>query len=83
MYSEKTIDAIDEYYKQANLRFLPMRDIVQMVLAALEVTDEQKALRAFEAAYVRWATSEENEPETGLLFIALVESYEALEKARD
>jgi hypothetical protein len=73
-YSESTVS---EIYAAC-----PVSTDIRAVLSALEATAEQKALRAFEAAYLKWAMTEAGGLSEGDAFVELVEAYNDVEAAR-
>ncbi len=75
MYSETTIHELSD-----RLGVLDRR--TRQWLAALEATAEQKALRAFEAAYLKWAMTDGGGRSEGDAFVELVEAYNDVEAAR-
>ena len=82
-YSDETISAIEAATMDFGSRFLLNEAVVREVLEALESTDEQKALRAFEKAYVKWAMAPGGGHSEGDAFVDLVEAYDAVLKARE
>lgn len=82
-YSDETIETIIADCGEFDSSLHPDYAVVRIVIAALESTDEQKALRKFEKAYVKWALSDAGGLAEGDAFVALVEAYDAVEKARE
>lgn len=78
MYSDKVVSAIQRKCPDLILSY----GDVHAILEALEATAEQKALRAFEAAYLKWAVTPGGGQSEGDAFVELVEAYNDVEAAR-